>query len=269
MAPHDSSRTRESWRNALVGIPMLAMLMAAEGDCSLDWLKLQSPVQAITRVLVQPDGMVVAELNLVSTVDYREHRFVDGATNVELRVPDGSIVKLEPLGEGRYGIDSKQAPELSWMPGERYRVTFELDDTEAAGDYAGEDFVAVVDAPVDEIAFSLDHAPAFVGDTAELSWRPKSLDAMIDVYGPDGELVFTTFDLATPDYDGSKWASLARNGAHTLPVDVFDEVGSYTIAVCIVASQEGLDAELSAALGPGSGFIAGQCFEPTELYVGE
>lgn len=263
----DDARNRNTWRNLIVGLPMLTMLVAAEGDCSLDWFKLQSPVQAITRVVVEPDGRVVAELNLVSTEDYRDHRFVDTATKVELRVPDGTIIPLELVEEGRYRTDSTIAPELLWMPGERYRVTFELDDTDAAGDYAGEEFIAVVDAPAEEIGFSLDHAPQFVGDTAELSWSPGELDAMIDVYGPDGELKFTTFDLATPDYDGSKWASLARDGEHTLPVDVFDVEGSYVISVCVVATQEGLDAELSAALGPGSGFIAGACFDPIEVTV--
>lgn len=261
------NRSPKTWRNLAVGVPMLVMLMAAEGDCALDWLKLQSPVQAITRVLVQPDGSVVAELTLVSTEDYREHRFADGATNVELRVPDGTIVALEPVGEGRYVADSNSSPELRWMPGERYRVTFEFDDTELAGDYAGEEFIAVVEAPADEINFTVEHVPAFVGDTAELSWRPTELDALIDVYDPSGKLIFTTFDMSTPEFDGDKWASIARFGAHTIPVDVFTEPGSYTISACVLASHEGLDAELSSALGPGSGFLAGECFEPIEFTV--
>jgi hypothetical protein len=264
-----TARPRNTWRNLIVGLPMLTMLMAADGDCSLDWLKLQSPVQAITRVVVQPDGKVVAELNLVSTADYREHVFVDTATNVQLRVPDGTLITLEPTEPGHYRATSDEHPELVWMPGERYRVTFELDDTDAAGDYAGDEFLAIVEAPADDISFTLDHAPEFVGDTAELSWRSSSLDAMIDVFGPDGELVFSTFDLHTPDYDGSKWASLARGGEHTLPVDVFDRAGSYTISVCVIAAQEGLDAELSSALGPGSGFMAGECFEPIEVAVAD
>jgi hypothetical protein len=272
MATHDTAlgnrnRSPKTWRNLVVGIPMLTMLMAAEGDCALDWLKLQSPVQAITRVLVEPDGTVVAELTLVSTEDWREQRFADGATNVQLRVPDGTLVELEPMGEGRYRVDSTTAPELLWMPGERYRVTFELDDTELAGDFAGEEFIAVVDAPVEDISFSVDHVPEFVGDTAELSWRPTTLDAVIEVHDPDGELVFTTFDMSTPEFDGDKWASIARFGEHTIPVDVFTEVGSYTISACVLASREGLDAELSSALGPGSGFLAGECFEPIEFTV--
>jgi hypothetical protein len=273
MSTHDTApaatrnRSPKTWRNLAVGVPMLVMLMAAEGDCALDWLKLQSPVQAVTRVLVQPDGSVLAELTLVTTEDYREHRFADGATNVELRVPGGAIVELEPVGEGRYVADSKTSPELLWMPGERYRVTFELDDTEEAGDYAGEAFIAVVDAPADEINFAVEHVPEFVGDTAELSWRPTELDAVIEVYDPNGELIFSTFDMSTPEFDGDKWASIARFGAHTIPVDVFTEAGSYTISACVLASREGLDAELSSALGPGSGFLAGECFEPIEFTV--
>jgi predicted dehydrogenase len=169
-------------------------------------------------------------------------------------VPDGTIVELQPIGEGRYRASSSDAPELLWMAGERYRITFELDDPELAGDFAGEEFIAVVDAPADEISFNLERAPAFVGDTAELRWSPSSLDAMIEVYGPDGELIFTTFDTSEPSFDGSKWGSLARYGQHTLPVDVLDRAGSYTISACVIASQEGFDAELSAALGSARGF---------------
>ena len=262
-------RLRQTLRNLALGIPALAMLMAADGDCALNWLTAQSPVQAITSVMVQPDGEVVAELLLVSTEDWREHRWADGATNVQLRVPDGTLVELEPVGEGRYRATSSERPELAWMPGERYRVTFELDDTELAGDFAGEDFIAVVDAPADEVSFELERPPAFVGDTAELRWSPSSLDALIEVYDPDGALIFTTFDMSEPQFDGGKWGSIARFGKHTLPVDLFDEPGSYTISACVVESREGFDAELSAALGAGSGFLAGECFEPIELEVVE
>jgi hypothetical protein len=262
-------RLRSSLRNLVFGLPALAMLVAADGDCALDWMKAQSPVQAITTLMVQPDGEVVAELRLVSTEDWRDQRWADGATNVQLRVPDGTLVELQPMGNGLYQASSSDEPGLLWMPGERYRVTFELDDTELAGDYAGEDFIAVVDAPADDVSFNLERAPEFVGDTAELRWNPSSLDAMIEVYDPSGELIFTTFDLSEPVFDGDKWASIARWGTHTLPVDVFTEAGSYTILACVVASQEGFDAELSAALGPGSGFLAGECFEPIEFEVVE
>lgn len=263
------TRLRKTLRNLALGVPMLAMMMAAEGDCALNWLTLKSPVQGLTTVFVEPDGRVVAELTLISTEGRNAHRWAEGATKVELRVPDGTIVTLEPVGGGRYRADSETTPELLWMPGERYRVTFELDDTDLAGDAAGEDFIAVVDAPDDTIEFSLDHAPAFVGDTAELSWRSTNLDAMIDVWGPDGELIYTTFDMSHPKFDGSKWGSLAHAGEHTLPVDVFAEPGSYTISACLVMSQEGFDAELSSALGVASGFLAGECFEPIEFEVEE
>lgn len=263
------SRLRTTLRNLGFGVPALAMLMAADGDCALNWMTAQSPVQAVASVTLQPDGEVVAELTLISTEDWKQHRWADGATKVQLRVPDGTLVELEPVGEGRYRTSSEERPELAWMPGQRYRVTFELDDPELAGDYAGEDFIAVVDAPADPISFSLERAPAFVGDTAELRWSPSKLDAMIEVHDPDGVLIFTTFDLSEPDLDGSKWGSLAHSGRHTLPVDVFDRAGSYTISACVVASQEGFDAELSAALGAASGFVAGECFEPIEFEVVE
>jgi hypothetical protein len=262
-------RLRSSLRNLAFGLPALAMLVAADGDCALDWLKAQSPVQAITTVMVQPDGEVVASLRLVSTEDWREHRWADGATNVQVRVPDGTLVELQPMGNGLYQTTSSDEPGLLWMPGERYRVTFELDDTDLAGDYAGEDFIAVVDAPADDVTFTLERAPEFVGDTAEVRWSPSALDAMIEIYDPSGELIFTTFDLSEPDFNGDKWASIARHGHHTFPVDVFTEAGSYTIVGCVVVSQEGFDAELSSALGPGSGFLAGECFEPIEFEVVE
>jgi hypothetical protein len=59
-----------------------------------------------------------------------------------------------------------------------------------------------------------------------------------------------------------------RLGSRRSPeFDVFTEAGSYTISACVLASREGLDAELSSALGPGSGFLAGACFEPIEFTV--
>ena len=264
-----SPRPRATLRNLAVGIPALAMLMAAEGDCALNWLTLESPVQAVATVMVEPDGEVVAELTLVSTADWKESRWIDAAEQVELRVPDGSIVTLEPVGEGRYRASSADTPELLWMPGERYRVTFELDDEDDAGKVAGEDFIAVADAPADAIDFELERGPAFVGDTAELRWSPSSLDAIVEVRDPEGELVFSTFDWSHPNFDGSKWGSLAHYGRHTLPVDVFATAGTYTISACVVASQEGFDAELSSTLGVASGFMAGACFEPIEVEVVE
>jgi hypothetical protein len=263
------SRLRRTLRHLAVGVPALAMLMAAEGDCALNWLTTKSPVNAVTMVLEHPDGSVSAELALVSTADRRDHQWIDTAELVELRVPDGTLVALEPAGDGRYRANSDDDPALTYNPGERYRVTFELEDEKLAKDMAGEDFVAVVDAPEDEIRFELERPPAFVHDTAELSWSPAQLDALLEVYDPEGELVYTTFDMSHPSFDGSKWASLASFGSHTLPVDVFDSPGSYTLVACVVASQEGYDAELSAALGLGSGFLAGRCVEPIEFEVVE
>jgi hypothetical protein len=268
-APDRSNFRLPSIRNWLVAIPALAMLTAAEGDCALAWASLQSPVQGVTLLLVQPNGEVHAELLLASTADWREHRWVDSAELVELRVPDGTLIELTNTGEGSYTASSVDEPALVWMPGERYRLTFELDDEEAAGKSAGEEFIAVVETPSETPIFSLDRPPAFVGDTAELSWTPDHLDALIEVRGPDGTLIYTTFDMSTPTFDGSKWASLATGGDHTLPVDVFEQVGEYTLSACLVATQEGFDEELSSALGIGSGFLAGVCVEPIEFTVTE
>jgi hypothetical protein len=268
LADRRSPSTLRELALAALGIPALALLMGADGDCALNWLTVESPVQAVASIMLEPDGEVVAELTLVSTMDWKS-RWVNGAELVELRVPDGTLVTLEPVGEGRYRASSAEYPELSWMPGERYRITFELDDPDYADDVAGEDFIAVVDAPADPISLSLEREPAFVGDTAELRWSPSSLSAIVEVRDPEGALVYSTFNWSHPDFDGSKWGSLAHHGRHTLPVDVFSEAGSYTISACVVASQEGFDAELSATLGLASGFLAGECFEPIEFEVVE
>ncbi len=268
-APSRSTRGVRALRNAIVAVPALAMLTAADGDCAFAWLTIESPVQAVTMVLEQPDGEVRAEVMIVSTAEWNDHRWVDTAEQVELRIPGGAIVPLEPVGDGRYRASSNDNPDLAYLPGERYRLTFELDDREAAKDHAGEEFIAVLDAPADAVSFSLDRAPAFVGDTAELSWSSSDLDALIEVRDSKGELIYTSFDLSHPQFDGSKWGSLASWGRHTLPVDVFDAPGTYTIEACVVASREGLDEELSAALGLMSGFLAGKCFEPIELEVTE
>jgi hypothetical protein len=135
-------RLKSMLRNLALGVPALVMLIAADGDCALNWLTAQSPVQAVASVTLQPNGEVAAELTLISTADWKQQRWADGATNVQLRVPDGSLVELEPVGEGRYRARSDAQPELAWMPGQRYRVTFELDDPKLAGDFAGEDSTA-------------------------------------------------------------------------------------------------------------------------------
>jgi hypothetical protein len=264
-----SSHRLRTIRNWLVAVPALALMTAAEGDCALAWASLQSPVQGVTLLLVQPDGEVTADLLLSTTADWREHRWVDTAELVELRVPDGTIIELTNTGEGRYGASSVDEPALVFMPGERYRLTFELEDEEAAGKSAGEEFIAVVETPSETPIFSLDRAPSFVGDTADLSWSPSHLDALIEVRDPGGELIYTTFDMSTPTFDGSKWGSLATGGDHTLPVDVFGEAGEYTLSACLVATQEGFDEELSSALGIGSGFLAGVCVEPITFSVTE
>jgi hypothetical protein len=177
--PTPKPRRLRSLRNWLVAVPALVSLTAAEGDCALAWASLESPVQAVTLLRVQPDGEVRAEVLIASTADWRDHRWVDTAELVELRIPDGTIVELAHVGEGRYVASSNDEPALIWMPGERYRVTFELEDEELAGKSSGGDFIAVVDAPAEPPSFSLDRAPAFVGDTAELSWSPSSQDALM------------------------------------------------------------------------------------------
>jgi len=254
----------------LVGMGLFAALpamMGAEGGCTLLQGTLESPVQAITIVREHADGAVDVDLMVVS-VNEGEQQWIDTVQNAELRTPDGEIVPLTQEEDGHYRAHSDDVPALVYAPGGvNYRVTFDLEDEELAGDAAGEDFIAVVSAPDAEIEFEFTKTPDFAGDTSTIEWSPRTLDGLLEVRNADGELVFSTFNLRTPEFDGSKWASLIHGGRQDLPVDVFADAGTYTISFCAVQSQEGFDEELSSGLGALSGFLAGRCVEDVVLEV--
>jgi hypothetical protein len=227
----------------------------------------QSPVQAVATLLESSDGTVAAELVLISTAR-ATHSFVDTAENVELRVPGGSIVNLDPDGSGHYSATSTDDPNLVYQAGERYRLTFNLTDEELVGDSADRDFRALADAPGDEVTFSFSHAPEFAGDLAELSWTPASLYALVTVEDADGELVWQNFYFETPQFEGDKWARLRRGGSMDLQ-DVFTEAGDYSVTLCAVERVSDFDTMLSADLGVLSGFLIGRCAAPQQITVPE
>lgn len=250
-------------------VASLPALMGAEGGCTLLQGTLESPVQAITILREHPDGSVDVDLMVVSTKD-GDQRFVTTVENAELRTPDGDLIELVQDEDGHYRAHSDDHDALVYEPaGTNYRITFELEDEEMAGEDAGEDFIAVVQAPDEEVTFELTKAPEFAGDTSSISWSPANLEGLLQVRDADGEVVFSTFNLATPEFDGSKWASLIRHGHEDLPVDVFADAGQYTLSFCAVKSQEGFDEELSSGMGVLSGFLAGRCVDDVVIDVPE
>lgn len=256
----------------ITGASMLAampLLMGAEGGCPLLLQTLESPVQAITVLTERADGTVEVDLMIVS-VKGTDERWVTKAHDAELRTPDGDLVPLEMAEDGHYRASSKDFPELVYEgEGTNYRVTFELDDEDQAGDAAGSDFIAVVSAPADEVTFELTKAPDFAGDTATIEWTPSSRAGLLEIRDAKGEVIYSTFNLQTAEFDGSKWGSLIHGGREQLRVDVFADPGEYTLSFCAVRSQEGFDEELSGGLGILSGFLAGRCVEDITIDVPE
>jgi hypothetical protein len=267
-------RTLQTARNSSLPLAFaLASVLGAgmgmddtRSGCLLAQEKLNSPVQAVTTIVERADGTVDVDLAVVSTADDTS-RFVTTVTNAQVRVPSGALVTLRPAEAGHYRASTADDPALVYEPG-RWRVTFELDDERAAEDVAGSEFIAVIEAPTEATEGSF-RAPAFVGDTAELTWTPSSRDGLLEVFGPTGELVYSSFNWSTPEFDGSKWGSLLRNGSATLNVDVFTAPGTYRMRFCAVAVQEGFDEELSGSLGVLSGFLAGRCIADEVFTVSE
>ncbi|MBU0551075.1 hypothetical protein KKF91_07300 [Myxococcota bacterium] len=226
---------------------------------------LTSPVQGVFTILERADGRVDAELVLINTG--KAKGFIDGATEVAVRVPGGDKVTLELTSPGHYTADSELAAALTYAAGETYQVRFELSGEEA-GDREGGDFIAVTEAPDLEPAFEIASAPEFAGDTAKLTWTPAAYFGLISIYDAGGALVWRNFDFQTPDFDGSKWARLKR-ASYDLGVDVFKDAGEYTVEVCVVNKVSDFDTTLSADLGALSGFLIGRCAPPKALSVAE
>ena len=250
----------------LVAMPML---MGAEGGCPLMLDTLESPVQAITVLQENADGSVEVDLMLVK-VDGSDEEWITSATNAELRTPDGDLIPLEMKEDGHYRAHSDDYPELVYVGDDtNYRITFDIDDDAITGAAADNEFIAVVSAPADEVTFELTKAPDFAGDTAEVQWSPSGLAGLMEIRDAKGEIIYSTFNLDTPEFDGSKWGSLIHGGREQLRVDVFADPGTYTLSFCAVRSQEGLDEELSGGLGILSGFLAGRCADDIQIDVPE
>ena len=83
--------------------------------------------------------------------------------------------------------------------------------------------------PAEEVEFSWEKKPAFAGDTAQLTWKPRSLKAIVVVRNAEGEVRYSTFDFSDPQFGGDKWARLGSNGRLALGVDVFSEPGEYQV----------------------------------------
>ncbi len=250
-------------------LTILPTLMGADGGCTFLGDTLESPVQAITIMQEDADGVVTVDLVVVST-EAGDHRFVPHAEKAQVRVPGGALVPLEPDADGHYRANSNDFPEHVYDDsGSNYRVSFVLDDADYAGDAAGEDFIAVVSPPPDEVSFELVKAPEFAGDTARIEWSPARLTGLFEVHDDNGELVYSTFNTEHPDFDGSKWGSLIHLGRHDLRVDVFADPGTYTLSFCAVESKEGFEEEVSGGLGVLSGFLAGRCAESMTIEVAE
>lgn len=254
----------------VIAVPtLMAMEEDPDGGCALALDKLESDVQAVTTVTEGVDGTVNVDLAVVNTEDWESPYFIDSVKNAQVRVPGGALVDLMPAEKGHYRASSQDSPDLEYVGGETYRITFEINKTADAGDNAGAEFIAVVDAPDDEVTFELVEPPEFVGDTAEIEWHPTYREAVLQINGPSGDVVFSTFDWSDPKFDGGKWGSLIRGGDYTLPVDTFDDPGEYILNLCAVDSREGFDEEVSGTLGIASGFLAGRCAEAIVIDVPE
>jgi len=248
----------------------LAFFPGAKSGCGSEESRetLESPVQAVATVLESSDGAVNAELVLISTAT-PTHQFVSTAENVEFRMPGGDIVALPLASPGHYATDSATEPNLVYQGGERYRISFDLDDEDAAGEYAGGNFVGTATAPDDEVTFTIARAPEFAGDSAELEWTPAARRALVTVQDANGDVVYKNFDFVEPQFEGDKWARLGSRGSFTLSVDTFPEAGDYTITLCAIAGSSDWDLDLSAELGMLSGFLLGRCAAPETITVAE
>lgn len=252
---------------ALVGV-MFTLPAAKSGCGSKEGVEtLTSPVQAVTTLLEHADGTVEAELVLISTTG-SPHVFVDTANDVTVRVPGGGLVPLELGSAGHYVASSSDDSTLSYQPGETYQFSFELDDDAAADKVSGGNFVAVMDAPDDEVSFTLSQPPEFAGDIATIEWAPTGRYGLIRVWHEDSDtLTYSSFDFEEPTFDGSKWARLPRGGTEDLSVDTFPEEGTYTISFCAVDLVRDFDTALSAELGALSGFLIGRCAEDQQIVL--
>ncbi len=238
----------------------LLFLPAAKNGCGSKEANttFTSPVQAVTTLLANDNGTVEAEVVLISTAS-TQHKFIDDATNVQLRVPDGTLIPLSLSSSGHYTADSSGNAALVYTPKSTYQFKFDLDNATEAKKVAGGNFSAVTDAPNDQVSFSFSKQPAFAGDTSTVMWSPSERYALVTVTDSTGNVVYQNFDFQDPHFDGSKWARLKKGGSMDLGVDVFANAGTYSVRLCAVNKVSDFDTSLSADLGALSGFLIGRC----------
>ena len=147
----------------VVALPaLMAMEEDPDGGCALALDKLESDVQAVTTITESVDGTVNVDLAVVNTQDWESPYFINSVKNAQVRVPGGALVDLMPAEKGHYRASSQDNPDLEYIGGETYRITFEINKMADAGDNAGAEFIAVVDAPDDEVSFELVDPPAAI-----------------------------------------------------------------------------------------------------------
>ncbi len=233
-----------------------------------DMETLESPVQAVALVYEHPDGMVSAELVIISTYD--GSHFVDAATNVLVEMPDGTRLDLVQDSSGHYAVTSLDDADLYYEPGGSYLFKFDLDEMADTGpDHVDGYFVGEVVAPSERPdSLVVEDPPVGPDHAVTISWSPAFDRGLYAVYGPDGELTDPDFDFSTPDFDGSKWSSLlARIPAeHLISGQAFQDSGDYVIEYAGCSFVEGFQDSLSSELGVLSGFLACSAID-MDLYV--
>lgn len=244
------------------------MLPGAKGGCGSKEANttFNAQLQSITILVERSDGRVDAVMHLINSEN--GGRFITDAIDPKIRIPGGTFVDLKPAGDGRYAASSIEDSALTYVAGESYKALFELEPDALPKGVESTSFSAVIDSPDDKVQASVTEAPEFTGDTATIEWTPKQRAAHITV-SRDGQIVWTSMDFATPNFDGSKWGRLGRAGSHQLGADVFKDAGTYLVSVCALADTNGFDEALSAELGVLSGFLVGRCAPDLTLEVTE
>lgn len=259
---------RAAWLPAsLCALAVMApIFLSGNNGCGTTEQKetLESPVQALGTIYQHPDGVVEAELVLISTIG-KTHVFIDTATSVELVVDGTTIIPLpkDTTRAGRWAITSSQQPALRHEASTRYLFRFELDDSRVAGKMAGEQFTGEVTANTSPSTVTPVSA-GYVGHTLDVTFSPKIASderGVLLVYGPDGEVTYRNFDLRQPQFDGSKHARLIIGLEHTIPGTAFPEPGDYRIVLYTMRYVSGFDPHKSSKLGVVSGFMAGAASE--------
>jgi hypothetical protein len=245
--------------SALLTLVYLGTFNGKSGCSKDDISKLTSPVQAIATVYRHADGLVDADLTLISTAR-NPAVFVNDGLDTRLRVIKGSgdvnTVPLDRTSDGHYTASSDLQAALLWELSATYAFDFALEADPDGTGVSGGTYSAQVKAPASEVTVTVAEAPAAPNLVAKLSIAGAYGRGLLHVWGPDGQLTYANWDLTTPDFDGSKWNSLIVGASHTVPASAFPTSGEYRLEFGACAFVQGLAAEVSATLGVLSGFLA-------------